>query len=348
MFSQMVKRLGLGTVLIVLAAACLLLSDWQQRAGHSGRITQIAIFQFNSVKLLEDGVHGLQARLKEKGIAEGPNYHFELFNAHDEMATANAIARELVSGKYDYVFTVSTNCLQVVANANKDGRVKHIFGVVADPMAAKVGIIPGDPLGHPKHLVGIGSLMPVDEIMDAARKFNPRLKKFGLPWNPSQANSEKYAQMARVVAKQMGVELMEGSVENTTMVGQVTGSLVARGADAILALGDLTVAVAIDSVVAEARKGGIPVLSIMTDAVPHGALFAAGSDYFQIGKQMGDMGALAIGGEPIAKIKLLYSVPKTYSVNLLAREGLKEDWRIPDDLIAKATVVIDKTGTHKK
>lgn len=347
-FANAVKRLGLGVSLIVVASACLLLSDWNQRAGHSGRINQIAIFQFSSVKLLDDGVRGLRDRLREKGIVEGPQAHFELFNAHDDMATANAIARELVSGKYDYVFTVSTNCLQVVANANRDGRVKHIFGVVADPIVAKVGIIPNDPLGHPKHLVGVGSLLPVEELLNAARRFNPRLKRFGLPWNPSQANSEKYAQLARAATKAMGVELIEGSVENTTMVGQVTGSLVARGADAILALGDLTVAVAIDSVVSEARKGGIPVLSVLTDAVPHGALFAVGADFYQVGGQMGDMGALALGGMDIAKIPLVYNVPKSYAINMLALDGLKEQWRIPDDLTAKASVLIDATGTHKK
>jgi ABC-type uncharacterized transport system substrate-binding protein len=346
--ASVARRMGLGVVLIVAASACLLLSDWKQRSGHAGRVAQVAIFQFSSVTLLDDGVRGLLDRLRQKGIVEGRDAHFERFNAQDEMATANSIARELVSGKYDYIFTISTNCLQVVANANRDGRVKHIFGVVADPIAARVGIVPNDPLGHPKHLVGVGSLMPVEEILSAARRFNPRVKRLGLPWNPAQANSEKYAQMARAAARTMGMELLEGSVGNTTEVGQVTASLVARGADVILALGDLTVAVGIDAVVAEARKGKIPVLSILTDTVAHGALFAAGADFYQVGEQMGDMAAVALGGEDIARIPLVYDVPKTYAVNLLALEGLKDNWRIPDDMIARSNLVIDRTGKHKK
>ena len=88
-------------------------------------------------------------------------------------------------------------------------------------------------------------------------------------------------------------------MDNTAAVGETTSSLVARGAEAILALGDLTVALGIDSVVAEARKGKIPVLSVMPDTVPHGALYASGPDYYTIGKQMGDLLTRVMKGEDI-------------------------------------------------
>ena len=336
---EAVKRLWLGITLIAAASAFLLVSDSRARTGG---LPRVAILQFDSVKLLDDGVRGMLDELKERGFASGTQALYERFNAHDDMATANSIAKEMTSGKYDFVFTVSTNCLQAVANANLDGRVKHIFGVVADPSVAKVGVSPTDPMAHPKHMVGIGSLMPADEIMQTARLMNPRLKTFGLPWNPSQANSERFTKMAREAAKTMGVELIEGAVDSAPVVGQVTGSLVARGADAILVLGDLTVATAIDSVVAEANKGKVPVLSVMPDAVPHGALFAAGPDYYQIGRQMGALGARVMKGEDTARIPILYDVPKRYAVNLNALRGLRDEWNIPPDLMSKATTVIGR------
>jgi putative ABC transport system substrate-binding protein len=347
-FLNLAKRMALGAALITAAAGGLLLSDWNQRAGQAAHVAQVAVFQFDSVPTLEDGARGLLDGLRRKGYIEGRNIHLERFNAHDDIPTANAIARQLVSGKYDYIFSISTNCLQVVANANRDGRVKHIFGIVADPIIANVGVTAGNPLNHPKHMVGVGTLMPVDDILIAARQFNPRVKRFGMPWNPAQANSVKYAQMARAATKAMGFELLEGAVENSTMVGQVTGSLVSRGADAILVLGDLTVAVAIDSVVAEARKGRIPVFSVLTDTVRHGVMYAAGSDFYQVGGQMADMGARVMDGEEIATIPVVYDVPKSYVVNLLALDGLKDTWRVPEDAIAKANLVIDQSGTHKK
>jgi putative tryptophan/tyrosine transport system substrate-binding protein len=336
---DVVRRLWLGVTLIAAASAFLLVSDTRSR---TGALPRVAILQFDSVKLLDDGVQGMLDELKERGFEADKRVTYQRFNAQDDMATANSIAKEVTSGKFDYVFTVSTNCLQAVANANVAGRVKHVFGVVADPSVAKVGVSATDPMAHPKHMVGIGSLMPADEIMKTALEFNPRLRRFGLPWNPSQANSERFTKMAREAAREMGVELIEGSVDSATVVGQVVGSLVARGADAILALGDLTVATAIDSVVAEARKGRIPVFSVMPDAVSHGALFAAGPDYYQIGRQMGALGARVMGGEDTAKIPILYEVPKRYAVNLTALKGLRDEWKISPAVMSKATTVIGR------
>ena len=341
------KRLWLGFTLILLASAFLLLSDWKQRS-VAGGIPRVAILQFNSVSLLDDGVRGMLDRLRENGFEPGRNIIYERFNAENDMATANSIAKEMTSGKYGFAFTVSTNCLQVVANANREGKIKHVFGVVADPLAAKVGINPNNPLDHPKNMVGIGSLMPAGELLELARTFNPHAQRFGLPWNPSQANSEMYTKAARVTAQKLGVELLEAAVDNTAAVGEVTSSLVSRGADAILVLGDLTVGLGIDSVVTEARKGKIPVLSVMPDTVPKGALFAAGANFYEVGRQMGDMATQVLKGEDLAHIPILYVMPKQYGVNLTALSGLKDQWRIPPELIAKAAVVVDQTGTHRK
>lgn len=332
-----IRRLWLGVTLIAAASAFLLVSDMRQRTGG---LPRIAVFQFDSVKLLDDGVQGMLDELKERGFEQGIHATYERFNAQDDMATANSIAKEITSGKFDYVFTVSTNCLQAVANANSAGRVKQIFGVVADPLAAKVGISPTNPMVHPKWMAGIGSMMPANEIMEQARAFNPLLRKFGLPWNPSQANSERYTKMAREVAKKMGVELVEGSVDSATVVGEVTGSLVARGADVILVLGDLTVMTAIDSVVAEARKGKIPVMSVIPDTVTSGALYAAGPDYHQIGRQMGELGARILQGEDPATIPILYEVPKRVAINLKSLSGLRQEWKISPDVVSGASKVI--------
>jgi putative tryptophan/tyrosine transport system substrate-binding protein len=102
----------------------------------------------------------------------------------------------------------------------------------------------------------------------------------------------------------------------------------------------LTVALGIDSVVAEARKGKIPVLSVMPDTVPHGALYASGPDYYTIGKQMGVLLTRVMRGEDIAKIPISYDMPKGQSINLQALKGLKQQWTIPPEVIAKAVTVI--------
>jgi putative ABC transport system substrate-binding protein len=154
--------------------------------------------------------------------------------------------------------------------------------------------------------------------------------------------------MARETAGKMHVELLEGPVDSSAAVGEVTSSLVARGADAILVVGDVTVGLAIDAVIAQARKGKIPVISVLPDAVPRGAAVGVGADFYTVGQQMGELCARVLGGADMAKIPVVNTVPILYAFNLKTLEGLKDNWRIPPELVAKADIVVDGTGVHKK
>jgi ABC-type uncharacterized transport system substrate-binding protein len=334
------KRLRLGLVLIAASCAVLLYSDKDQRQARAGRVPRVAVVQYSSTLVLDDAVHGLLDYLAEHGYQAGRNIVIDRFNAENDMATNTGIAHQVVSGRYDYAFTVSTNCLQSVANANRAGQVKHVFGAVADPLAAKVGINPKDPLDHPKNMVGVGSLAPIDELLDAVRRSNPRLRRVGLPWNPSQANSEMYTKVTREVARHMGMELLEGSVDNTAAVGEVVSSLIAQGAEVILIHGDQTVALAVDAVVAAAHRGKIPVFSTMPATIGNGVLLAVGADYYEIGKLTGAVAVRVLGGEDMSKMAVEYIMPKQYAVNRQALAGLKDNWRIPEDLIRRAAKVL--------
>ena len=336
----MFRRLWLGITLILATSAFLLLSDMKQRTGGKSTVPRIAFLQFSSLTILDDTVRGLMDQLKQDGYDEAHGAVVDLYNAQNDMPTATAMSQEITSGKYDYVFSISTNCLQSVANANRAGRVKHIFGAVADPSAAKVGVNPKDPMDHPKWMVGVGTLMPIDEMFELARKLNPRVRRFGIPWNPSQANSQRYLQLAREAAARMNVEVLEGSVDNTAAVGEVTSSLISRGADTIVVVGDVTVALAIDAVVSESRKGKVPVLTLMPADVKRGAMAGAGADFYAVGRQTGQLGVRVIRGEDTARIPISYDLPKYYAFNLTVLPTLRDPWVIPDPLLSTAKLVV--------
>jgi hypothetical protein len=144
------KRLSLGLTLIAAASALLLAMDMHRRAGGAQRLPQIAILQHASVPALDDGVRGMIAGLEAKGFSDGVKAVIAKYNAEGDAATASAIAREITDGRYNLVLTSSTPSLQAVANANKDGRTIHVFGIVADPYVAGVGLDRDHPLAHPR------------------------------------------------------------------------------------------------------------------------------------------------------------------------------------------------------
>lgn len=336
---HIVRRLSMGLVLIAVSAAVLLISDFNRGKRPAASLPRVAIFQYSSQITLDEGIRGMLDSLRDHGYVEGRTMQLQRLNAENDLPTANSMARELTGGRFDYVFTVSTNCLQTVAKNNREGRVKHVFGVVADPVAAGVGINPKNPLDHPKNMVGIGTLAPPEDLLAIAKRMNPHLKLVGLPWNPSQANSEAYTRIARAAAPRLGIELLEGTVEAAPAVGEVVASLVGRGAEAILITGDLTVLLAVDTVVAEASKGGVPVFSTQPDTTARGVLLGLGGDFYRIGRETGDLAARVLGGEDISLIPIQYSLPMKLIINRRVTSQLKSAWIFPTDVLAKATEV---------
>ncbi len=333
---SIVRRLAMGISLVAACALLLLWSDANRARNPGKRMPRVAVFQYSSQAILDEGVTGLLDALRDHGYVDGQTMRLQRFNAENDLPTSNSIARELTGGRFDFVFTVSTNCLQAVAKANERGQVKHVFGVVADPVGAGVGINASNPLDHPPNMVGIGTLVPVGELLAMAKRLNPQLKRVGLPWNPSQTNSEIYTRMARAAAPGLGLELIEGNVDATPVVGEVVASLVGRGAEAILTTGDLTVSLAIDAVVAAARRGRIPVFATQPGLTTHGVLLAMGGDYYLIGRETGDLAARVLSGEDMSRIPIVYSLPMLLMINRSATIGLRQSWTFPPDVLAKA------------
>jgi ABC-type uncharacterized transport system substrate-binding protein len=342
------KRLSLGIVLIVLASAVLLLSDLGRRTATARTMPHIGLLQHASTLLLDEGTRGAIDALAENGFADGKTIVIDKFNAHGDISVGNSIAKQMVTARYDLLLTMSTLSLQAVANANRGTSTVHVFGLVADPVVAGVGVSRTNPLDHPRNLVGIGSFLPVQDAFHVAQQMFPPLKKVGVAWNPAEANSRAFVEKARETCKQSGIDLLEANVENSNAVLEAEDSLVARGAEALWIGGDVTVSVAADSVVAVGRRAHIPVFSITPGKPDRGTLFDYGADFYQIGKQAGDLAAKILRGADPTQIPIRNEVPINFVVNTTAIEGLKQSWSVPDDVLQRATVVVDESGIHKR
>jgi ABC-type uncharacterized transport system substrate-binding protein len=324
----------------------LLLSDLGQRTAVARAIPRVGLLQHASTLLLDEGTRGAVDALAENGFIEGKTITIDRFNSEGDIAVGNSIAKQMVGSHYDLLLTMSTLSLQAVANANRDGKTKHVFGLVADPVVAGVGISRGNPLDHPPHLIGIGSFLPVQDAFAIARQMFPRLKKIGVAWNPAEANSRAFVEKARETCKDLGIELLEANVENSNAVLEAEHSLITRGAEALWISGDVTVSVAADSVIAVGRRAGIPVFSITPGKPDRGTLFDYGADFYQIGKQTGDLAAKVLQGADPAKIPVVNSVPIHFVINKTVLRTLKQRWSVPEEVLRRASVVVDDSGIH--
>lgn len=358
--SEMVRHLAPGVVAIFLAASVLLLSDSPRKprtergssvdpgaadATPTKSPVRVALLQMASQPIMEDGAAGVVAGLAEQGYVEGKLLTLDRFNAAGDMATANAMAQELSGGRYDLVVTLSTPCLQAMANANKKSGVPHVFGMVSDPSIAGVGI-GKEPLDHPAHMVGIGTLPPADRSIEMAREVFPKLSRIGVVWNPAEVNSEIATKAAREMCGKLKIELLEANAENTAAVREAAASLIDRQVEALWVGGDVTVLGAIDVVIKAAQQAKIPVFTCIPGN--KGTLFDLGANYFEVGRTVGLLASKVLDGEPITKLQWERAVPPKLFVNKLALEHVSRDWVFPQKLVDAADVVVDAQGVHEK
>ena len=334
--------------MITAASAILLVSDWnrrEQRSRPAEGIRRVAIFQFASNPILDENVAGMIDALAKGGFVDGRTASIQRFNAENDFVTANTIAKAVVSGHFDLVLTSSTPCLQAMANANKAGTVIHVFAAVTDPFGAGVGIKSDNPLDHPRHLVGVGTFQPVERALEIAKEMYPGLTRVGVVWNTSEACSEACVLKARKKCKELGIELLEANIENSVGVLEAARSVVGRGAQALWVGGDNTVEMAMDSVVEAGKEGKIPVFNNDPASVGRGVLFALGADYYEVGTLAGDLASRILKGLNPASVGVENIVPERLVVDTQALKGLRDPWKIPPALMAKASAATRTPAT---
>lgn len=322
------QKIFRAALALLITAGILLLLDLDNR--KEGTILKekktIAVFKISSRPTLEQAENGILEALTQRGFIDGQNCTIQRFCAEGDMPTANTIAQNIVSSKFDMVITISTPALQVMANANKKGEVLHVFCAVTDPYVSGVGISGTGTDQHPKHLVGIGTFQPVEKAFEIARQMNPNLKRVGTVWCVSETCSEACVRLARKKCREMGIELVEASVESTTQVLETAMSLTARNVEALWLGGDNVVEAGIDQLIKAANKAQIPLFTNNPYKIIGSTLFGVGAEYFDVGITAGNLAIDVLNGKPTSEISIENVVPVKLVVNHEAPKGFKKKW----------------------
>lgn len=344
------RRLFLGFLLVFLASAVLLLADWNRRIVPSStvkpaRLPRVAFLASSTRPILEDSMNGLKDELAANGFRDGETIQYRTFNFENDLPTADNMARSIISDGYDLVLTVSTPSMQVMASANKEGKVTHVFCAVTDPFSAVPVLDRNRPMAHPRHLVGYGSFQPVKEVFRLAKRINPGLKRVGNAWCPAEFCSEACTKLAREVCKELDIELLEAHVENSSGVLEAARSLTGRGAEALWIGGDNVVETAFDSLAKAAREARIPVFTNSPSHVTRGGAICLGADYYKLGRITGNLATQVLHGLDPATVPITNCMPEQLAINLSDLKDLAKPWKVPPDILASAKILYDENGT---
>ncbi len=348
---RVLKHLLPGLLLILLTGGLLLTLDYFRRREESGRanapvkVKKLALFQYASRPVLEEGAAGVIEGLREKGWVEGRNLEIVRFNAESDLPTANSMARAIVEGGFDCAVSLSTPCLQVLASANAGGKVVHVFGVVTDPFNSGVaGLNRERPDKHPKHLVGFGTFQPVRETIRLAAKMNPGLRRVGTVYCPQEACSLACVALARDECAKLGIQLIEAQADGSSAVSEAATAVIARGAEAIWIGGDNTVELAMGAIVEAARRGRVPVFANAPSHAKDGAFVALGADYVEVGRAVGRLASEVLAGADVAGVPIGKAVPLELAMNADGLSSYAPAWKVPEDVLAQAVTLYGPGG----
>lgn len=310
----------------LLVCGCLLLVAACGRPAAD--LPRVAIVQYVPTVLMDEGVAGIGAGLAAQGYRDGETVQLSRLDAQGDMGMLNSICGQVLAGDYDVVITLSTPVLQAMANANRAGRVIHIFGLVTDPFTAGVGLDRNNPSRHPAHLAGIGTFEPVAETFRLARQVNPGLQRVGVVYNAGEDCARACVERARAACAELGITLAEVTVDNSASVGEAVRALLQRDVQALWTAGDNTIDNAFAAYCGAARQQGIPVFTSNREHAGMGAAFSFGADYHAVGQQIGALAAQALRDpRSIATLPVAEVVPRRLAIAVPQFAGLNPEWQ---------------------
>lgn len=307
------KKKVLALVLSAATAAALL-TGCGSKEGYT-----VGISQFADHGSLDNCREGFLAGLAEEGIVEGENLTVEYVNAQADPGTAGMTANNFVTKKVDMICAIATPSATTAYNATMDTDIPVIYTAVSDPVIAGLANEDGSPVGN---VTGTSDALAVDAQLQMIRLILPEAKTIGIIYTTSEENSVSTIAQYKAVAGDYGFEIVDTGVTAMSEVALAAADICSK-VDCITNLTDNTVVSALQTVLEEANKAGIPVFGSEVEQVKNGCVASMGLEYYELGRQTGRMAAKVLKGEAKASEMNfeVISEPSLY-VNFAAAEKI--------------------------
>lgn len=291
-------------------------------------IATTAIVEHPALDAVRDGVKEIVI----KNGYSGDKLKFTYESAQGKPDIAGQIARKLVGDNPDIILAIATPSAQAAVSATKT--IPIVFSAVTDPLAAKLVPTLKKPGGN---VTGLSDMANVKEHLALIKEFIPKLKAVGIPYNPGEANSVSMLASIKKAADEMGIKIVESAAPKSSDVMIAAKQLVGK-VDAIYCPIDNTIISAAESVVRVGMDAQIPVFAGDTGTVARGAVAAVGYNYFDLGRQTGEIIVKILNGEKPGSIDVKMAKGTDLYVNpkMAKRMGVK----IPESVLKRATKII--------
>lgn len=250
----------------------------------------IGITQIVEHPALDAARDGFIAALEEAGYKEGEDVVYDLQNAQGDFTNAISIAQKFKDDKVDLIVAIATPTAQAALQVNRE--IPIVINAVTDPVAASLAKS-WESSGN--NLTGMSDAAPNKQQVELIPLFLPEAKNVGTIYNAGEANSVVQIEVARETCKELGLNLIEVTVSNSSEVLMAAQSLAGR-VEAIYIVTDNTVVSALESVIKVCNQEKIALILADPSTVDKGALASYGIDYYSLGKKSGEIAIQILKG----------------------------------------------------
>ncbi len=265
-------------------------SNPQSQSENKEGVT-IGVIQLAPHVALDKSYEGFVDALAERGYKEGENLTLDYNNAQGDPSNATTIAQKIVNAQPDLIFAIATQAAQAAANQTKE--IPIVITAVTDPEQS--GLVKSNEKPE-TNVTGTSDLTPVKEQMNLIKELIPDAKAVGVIFNSSEDNSLIQARMAKEALAELGLEYVELTVSKTDEISPVTQSAMGK-IDALYTPTDNLISANMTAVTNITTPAGVPVICGEAAMLEGGGLLTLGIDYYELGKQSGQMAADILDGK---------------------------------------------------
>lgn len=255
---------------------------------------KIAIANFGDHPQLNEAVEGFKKELSREGYVEGKDVVYELSHTNFDATLLPQMIAKLQAGKPRLIYTITTPVSQVAKKALAGSGIPIVFGVVTDPVAAK--LTPSWEKGD-NGITGSSDLQDVGAVMQFAHKLVPGSKNFGMPYNPGEANDVALLEMVKKAGAANDFKVVSVGVDSANDIQQRITSLKGK-IDVLYNPTSNLLQPATPAVSAASRQIGVALMSADPDPVRKGLVVAAVAvRYERVGENAGRLAVRVLKGE---------------------------------------------------
>ena len=333
------KKILLGITLLLISATAFSLlksSRFFQKNADSPDITElpiIAITQIIEHPSLDQEREAIIETLNKEGYVDGKTVRIVYQNAQGNLPTASQIAGQVAGQHPKVVIAISTPSAQASLVSCQTQKIPLVFTAVTDPVGAKlVNDLKGPPVG----ITGVTDKLEPKEQLRLVKELVPSVKTIGIIYNSGELNSLKMVQDLKEVAADLGVTLIEATVNKMSDVAAATQSLAGK-VQAIYVPNDNTVVSAIRNVVIVGEKEHIPVFAGDIGSVESGAIATKCYDRHELGTEAGKLALQMLKNPELVSIPVSenHSLITVINIKAAERMGLP----IPEELRKMARII---------